>query len=414
MRRRVYVTGIGAVSPLGNTVDDTWSGLLAGRSGIRVLSGIDLTDLDVRIGGEIRDFDPTAAMRPAEVRRQDPHAWFGVAAAAEAMDMSGLAQQDRLVEPHRFGVLTATGYGPGKLVQAATMTVHDRGVRTTSPHLSVYGSPDAISATLTSVYDAMGPSYAVSAACATGTIALGLALRTIRHGYADALLVVGAEDSLTRQDIASTANAGALTKLFNDAPERASRPFDRSRSGFVMSAGAAALVLESEDLVARRGGSPLAELQGYGESSDAYHPTAPHPQGVGARLAMVEALSDAGAEPGSIDYVNAHGTSTKLNDAIELRAITEVFGDRARAVPISSTKSMTGHLLGAAGALEAVVSVLTLRDGFVPPTINLEDPEFEGYDLVPNVARRVGVERVMSNSFGFGGHNAAIVCGRAA
>lgn len=413
MNETVCVTGVGIVSPVGNSADQAWKAVCAGESGIATLSRVDLTDMSVHIGGEVKDFDPSTVMPPVDARKQDSHAWYGIGAAVEAVEASGLLADDRGPAPDRLGVVVATGYGPTKMVHAGTRTLDSRGPRAVPPGLTVFGSSDAVPAYLSLRYGAMGPSHAVSAACASGTIALGEAFRAIRHGYADAVVVVGAEDSLTRLDVASTANTRALTRSWNDEPTRASRPFDRSRSGFVMSAGAAALVLEAGSLVERRGARPLATLRGYGVSTDAYHLTAPHPEGAGAVLAMRQALVDAQLTPEEVDYVNAHGTSTTLNDATELRAITTVWGGRIPRIPISSTKSMTGHLLGAAGTLEAAFCVLALRDGMVPPTINLDDPEFPEFDLVPHVARRVDLDVVMSNSFGFGGHNATVVLQRA-
>jgi 3-oxoacyl-[acyl-carrier-protein] synthase II len=275
--------------------------------------------------------------------------------------------------------------------------------------VTIYGGADALSSYLGVQYRAMGTTHGVSAACATGTVGIGEATRMIRHGYSEAVLVVGADDSLNRQDIASTANLRALASNRNETPTSASRPFDRDRSGFVMSSGAGALLLESERSVEKRNSTPLAEVVGYGCSSDAHHATAPHPDGVGAQIAMSDALADGNIATTNIDYINAHGTGTAYNDATELKAISEVFRKHAFKVPISSTKSMTGHLLGAAGALEAILCVLALRDQVIPPTINLDNSDFPEFDLVPHTARNAKLRTVLSNSFGFGGHNASLV-----
>ena len=408
MTTPVVITGVGVVSPVGNDAVSAWNSVRNGRSGIATLTGIDLDGMSVRIGGEVRGFDASSVMQPCDARKQDAHARYGIAAAIEAAGQAGLLGEGA-VAPERLGVVVATGYGPTSMVHEGTRTLDARGPRAVPPGLTVYGSADAASAYLSVRLGARGPSHAVSAACASGTIALGEAMRTVRHGYADVMVVVGAEDALTRQDIASTANTRALARDRNGDPEGACRPFDRARSGFVMSAGGAALVVESEAVAERRGARPLAVVRGYGVSSDGYHPTAPDPTGAGAASAMAAALRDAGVTQRDIGYINAHGTGTVLNDATELAAITTVWGPGGAGVPISSTKSTTGHLLGAAGTLEAVLCVMALRDQVLPPTINLDDPEFPEFDLVPHRARGAEFDLVVSNSFGFGGHNASLV-----
>ncbi|WP_180536003.1 beta-ketoacyl-[acyl-carrier-protein] synthase family protein [Micrococcus luteus] len=407
--RTVMVTGLGAVTSLGNTIEETWASALQGKSGIRRLEGVDLTGMRVTIGGQVRDFDPQDFMTYQDARRHDSHAWYGIAAAQEALRGSGCLVEGPLrIDTDRMGVTTATGYGPSKINQDGTLTLAQRGPRALPPHLAVYGSPDIVGAHLSIEYGIRGASYALSAACATGAIALGEALRAIRHGYLDSVLVVGAESSLNRQDVSTTANTRALTTEWNDDPEGASRPFDRRRSGFVMAAGAAAVLLESAESAQRWGREPIVELAGYGVTTDGHHMTAPDPEGRGTSAAMRAALEDADMGPDDIDYVNAHGTSTELNDVNELHAISKVFGERAQRMPISSTKSMTGHLLGAAGVLEAVLTTMMIRHGILLPTINLTDPEFPEYDLVPET-RPANVGAAMSNSFGFGGHNASII-----
>lgn len=407
--RTVMVTGLGAVTSLGNTVEETWANAVQGTSGIRRLEGVDLEGMRVQIGGQIRDFDPQDFMSFQDARRHDTHAWYGIAAAQEALRSSGCFEEGPLrIDVDRMGVTTATGYGPSKINQDGTLTLAERGPRALPPHLAVHGSPDIVGAHLSIEYGIRGASYALSAACATGSIALGEAMRAIRHGYLDSVLVVGAESSLNRQDISTTANTRALTTAWNDDPSGACRPFDRGRSGFVMAAGAAAVLLESEESAGEWGREPIVELAGYGVTTDGHHMTAPDPSGRGTSAAMRYALLDSGMEPDDIDYVNAHGTSTELNDANELHAISNVFGERAKRMPISSTKSMTGHLLGAAGVLEAVLTSMMIRRSVLLPTINLTDPEFPEYDLVPH-SRPATIRAAMSNSFGFGGHNASII-----
>ncbi|OUE29675.1 3-oxoacyl-[acyl-carrier-protein] synthase 2 [Clavibacter michiganensis] len=405
----VVVTGLGAITSLGGTVEEVWSSVLAGRSGIRRLSGIDTEGMAITYGGEVTGFDPLEHFTRAESRRLDPQTWYGLVAGRAALASAGIAGREDVSRPEEFGVLAPTGYGPTRVLEDAVRMLQAKGPRFVSPNLTVYGSPDTTGAILSMEYGARGENFSLAAACASGTIAIGDALRTLRHGYAEMILVVGSEDTLTVKDLSSTANARALATGFDDDPSRASRPFDRGRNGFVMSSGAAAMLLETAGSAARRGVEPLASVIGYGASSDAHHVTAPHPEGTGAMDAVNRALADARLDATAIDYVNAHGTSTVLNDATEILALTRALGDHAHRIPISSTKSTTGHLLGAAGVLEAVLSVLALRDGVAPPTINLDDTEFPAYNLVPHEAQATELDVVLSNSFGFGGHNASVL-----
>ncbi|MEO7124010.1 MAG: beta-ketoacyl-[acyl-carrier-protein] synthase family protein [Lacisediminihabitans sp.] len=400
--QRAVVTGIGAITPCGLDVASTWDAVVAGRSGIRAFESVDVSDLAVAVGGEVRGFDPLAYVSHTDARRLDRHALYAIAAAAEAMQ--GFVPAD----PARFGVTVATGSGPVSLIQDATRALDHDGARRIPPGVVVYGGPDAAAAYLSQRYGARGASVGTSATCASGTVALGDAMRAIRHGYADAVLVVGADDCLNRVNLAVNSTLGSLAPGWTDEPERASRPFDRARSGFVMSAGAAALVVESEEHARRRGAAVLGEIAGYGVSSDAYHPTAPRPDGSGAIAAMRAAFDDSRVTASDIDHVNAHGTGTLLNDEMESGALRAVFSGVAT-VPVTSTKSTTGHLLGAAGTLEAIFSLLAMRDGVIPPTINLDDPAFPELDVVANVARELRMRAVLSNSLGFGGHNAALV-----
>ncbi len=402
-RSRAVVTGMGAVTPNGLDLRSTWDAVVSGRSGIRALEGVDVSDLAVKVGGEVRGFDPLDHVSRSDVRRLDRHALYAVAAAAEAM--VGFTAAD----PTRFGVTAATGSGAVTLTQEAVRALDAHGPRRVPPGVVVYGGPDAAAAFLSERYGARGPGVGTSATCASGAVGLGDALRAIRHGYADAVLVVGADDCLNRVNLAVNSMLGALAPGYEDEPWRASRPFDRARSGFVMSAGATALLVESEAHARRRGADVLGEIAGYGVTSDAYHATAPRPDGSGAAAAMRQALDDARISPADVDHVNAHGTGTPLNDAMETAALRTVFGDALGAVPVTSTKSTTGHLLGAAGTLEAALSLLAMREGAIPPTINLDDREFPELDVVAHEARAAMPRTVLSNSFGFGGHNAALV-----
>ncbi len=400
---RALVTGLGAVTPNGLDLASTWDAVVRGRSGIRALEGVDVADLSVKVGGEVRGFDALAHVPRSDARRLDRHALYAIAAAAEAM--AGFESAD----PWRFAVTAATGSGAVSLTHDAVRALDAHGPRRVPPGVVVYGGADAAAAYLSERHGARGATVGTSATCASGTVALGDALRTIRHGYADAVLVVGADDCLNRVNLGVNATLGALAAGFEDEPWRASRPFDRARSGFVMSAGAAAVLVESEEHARRRGAEVLGELAGYGVTSDAFHATAPRPDGSGAAAAMRAALEDARLSPAAVDHVNAHGTGTERNDAMEAQALAEVFRDALAALPVTSTKSTTGHLLGAAGTLEAALSLLAMRDGAIPPTINLDDPAFPELDVVASDAREARQRVVLSSSFGFGGHNAAIV-----
>lgn len=407
----VVITGLGAVTSLGHTLAETWEGLREGRSGVRPLTGIDTTGLAVTFGGEVVDLDAERHLSRLDARRLDRQTVYGVVAGRAALADAGFHSAADVEDPEEFVILSPTGYGPTHMIESSLAALEAKGPRHVSPNLTVFGSPDATGARLSEEFGARGENFSLAAACASGTIAMGHALRMIRHGYATRVLVVGSEDTLTRKDIASTANTRALVTSYADQPDRASRPFDRERAGFVMSSGAAAVMLESAVVARRRGARVLARVLGFGGTSDAHHPTAPHPEGRGARDAMRRALADARLDPGVVDYVNAHGTSTQLNDRTEILAIREVFGAHAHRMPISSTKSMTGHLLGAAGVLEAAITVLAIRDAVAPPTRNLDDSEFPDHELVAHQAQERPIGVALSNSFGFGGHNSAILLG---
>ncbi|REJ08246.1 beta-ketoacyl-[acyl-carrier-protein] synthase family protein [Microbacterium bovistercoris] len=410
MNRHVVVTGLGAITPSGLDVPALWDSVVHGRSAITALDAPEFADLPVRIGGQVRGFDAASVLEPSLARRLSPLQHWAVAAADQAMAQAGATAPPW--DASRFGVLAATGSGPIDAMQQATRALDAKGPRGVPLTLVVYGAPDAAAALLSQRYGAQGPAHGITATCASSAIGLGDALRRIRHGYADAVLVVGMEDCLNPVNLASNANLRALASGYESDPASASRPFDRARRGFVMAQGAAAILLEAAEIADARGAAPLAELAGFGESSDAHHPTAPEPQGRGAALAITTALADAGISVADIDHVNAHGTGTPAGDRAELQALRSALGEHLPGIPITATKSSTGHLLGASGAVEAVFAVQSLLTGILPPTINLDDPEFGDVDIVTD-ARAHPVETVLSNSFGFGGHNGALVLRRA-
>ncbi|WP_320068868.1 beta-ketoacyl-ACP synthase II [Micromonospora sp. RTGN7] len=405
-RKRVVITGQGAVTPIGLNVDDFWESLTQGRSGVDRITQFDAGDLPVQIAGEVRGFDPSDYMPRTVSRRIDRFAQFAVAAALQAVENSKLVLHSS--DNPRVGVLVGSGYGPTNLIQNCALQFREKGIRGIAPWVSAASAIDSAAGEVALRLRATGPSGAVSTACASGTTAIGQAMRMIQQGQVDVFVAGGSDDSVTPVDVASGASTRALSRR-NDDPQRASRPFDRARDGFVMAGGAGIVVLESLDHAVARGAQILAEVAGYGETSDAHHPTAPHPEGLGAQRAMRMALQDAGVAPHEIDYINAHGTSTQLNDRTESAAIRQVFGEQALRIPISSTKSMTGHMIGAAGSVELIATVKAIHQGLVPPTINCEDPEDAELNYVPNAAQQHQVSIAMSNSFGFAGHNAVLV-----
>lgn len=410
-RRRAVITGMGAVTPSGLSADELWQSVSTGQSAIDVLQGEEFASLPVRIGGQVRGFASGEVPTPTLARRLSPVQQWAYAAAVQARRQNGYTRGMPWVPP-RFAVIGATGSGPVDQQQRATRLLDAKGPRAVPPTLAVHGAPDSVVALLSQHMQAAGTSYAISATCASGALALGEGMRRIRHGYADAVLVVGYEDCLGPVNLASNANLRSLAAGYEDEPQAASRPFDRARSGFVMSQGAAAILLEAEDVVRGRATEVLAVLEGFGESSDTFHPTLPQPDGAGAALAIRGALEDAGIAPDDIDHINAHGTGTPAGDVAELRAFERALGERARSIPLTATKSSTGHLLGAAGVVEAILAVQSIRTGLLPPTLNLTDPEEPGWDYVTS-PRSARVDRVLSTSFGFGGHNGALVVARA-
>ncbi|MGI8809570.1 MAG: beta-ketoacyl-ACP synthase II [Acidimicrobiales bacterium] len=402
-RRRVVVTGVGTINPLGNDVATTWDAMCTGTSGIAPVTLFDATGFPARIAGEVKGFDPQAIFGRRRARHLDRFAQFAIVATSEAMDMANL---DVAADPWRVGVAYGTALGGLGTLEENVRTLSARGPSRVSPYMSAMILPNIAAGEIAMTWGVKGPNTCTVTACAASAHALGSGYDMIRLGRVDAMICGGAEAAITPIGLAGFAATAALSTR-NDEPERASRPFDAERDGFVTGEGAATVVLEERESALRRGATVLAELVGYGATSDAHHITAPHPSGDGAVHSMRMALDDAGLLPADVSYVNAHGTSTVLNDRIETLAVRTVLGT---GVPLSSTKSMTGHLLGAAGALEAVVCVQALQNALVPPTINLQVPDPEcDLDYVPNHARPIPVDVAMSNSFGFGGHNATLV-----
>lgn len=406
MHEKVVITGMGAVTPVGLGVGATWRALAEGRSGIGPITKFDATAFDTRIAGELKGFDPGDYMDRKEAKRNDPYAQYAIAAAKEAMEQSGLDPSEQ--NGNRMGCIIGSGIGGLTTWEAQHTILLEKGPSRVSPFFIPMMIADMASGQVSMIYGLRGSNFATVSACASGAHAIGEAFRLIQLGELDAALAGGAEATITPMALAGFCSLKALSTR-NDEPEKASRPFERDRDGFVLGEGAGVLVLESERHAKARGALILAELAGYGSTADAHHITAPAPGGEGAARAMGLALASAGARPEDVDYINAHGTSTELNDKFETMAIHTIFGARAKGIPVSSTKSMTGHLLGGAGAIELVVTVMVVRDGLLPPTINYDNPDPEcDLDYVPNQSRRANVRLALSNSFGFGGHNVAL------
>ncbi len=406
-QRRVAVTGLGLVSPIGNDVPSFWEAVKAGRSGIAPITLIDCSELSVKIAGEVKNFDPSIRMDAKEARKMDRFSQFAIYAALEALQDSGLAVGE--LDPYSTGVCLGTGQGGSTSIEEAFTRMCERGPGRIPPMTVAKALSNFGAANIALSVGAKGPCQCIVTACAAGTDALGTAMRWIRDGHADVVFAGGSEASITKMGIGSFAMVQALSQR-NDDPERASRPFDKDRDGFVMAEGAGVLVLEDWDRAVKRGVRIYCELAGFGTTCDAHHLTAPDPEGLGVSRAMTLAIKDAGLSPADIDYVNAHGTSTPMNDPIETKAIKHAFGDHARRLKVSSLKSMTGHCIGAAGGIEAVASVLAIRDQYFPPTINLDNPDPEcDLDYVPHKGVPGTIRAVVKNSMGFGGQNAAIV-----
>ena len=408
--RRVVITGLGVISPVGNDVETFWENIKSGKSGVGKITKFDATNFPVQIAAEVKDFDPLKYFDKREARRLDPFIQFAVAAAEEAVKSAGL--EDESIDKERVGVLIGSGIGGIQTIEEQHEILLKKGPRRVSPYCVPMEIINMASGVVSMRFGFKGPNISVVTACATGTHAIGEAFRTIAYGDADVMVAGGAESCITPLAVAGFAAARALSTR-NDEPEKASRPFEKNRDGFVMGEGAGIVVLEEYEHAKRRGAPIFAEIVGYGTSGDAYHMTAPAPQGEGAARAMRNALRDAGISPEDIDYINAHGTSTKFNDLYETMAIKSVFKEHAYKVKISSIKSMIGHLLGAAGGVEVISSVLTLKTGIIPPTINYEEPDPEcDLDYTPNKAVEADVKYVLKNSFGFGGTNACLVLKR--
>jgi 3-oxoacyl-[acyl-carrier-protein] synthase II len=405
--KRVVVTGMGLITSLGHTVEETWAGLCQGRSGIGPITSFDATDYTVRFAGEVRDFDPSPYMDHKEIRRNDPFTHLAVGAARQALEQSRLSITGQNAPD--IGVCIGSGIG-------GLLTLHDqfavlfgKGPSRVSPFVVPMMMINAAPGMVSLITGAQGPAWAPVSACATGGNAVGEAFETIRRGAAKAMMAGGSEKAVSPLGMAAFANMHALSRR-NDDPQAASRPFDAERDGFVMGEGAGVLVLEDLDFALERDAPILAELVGYGSTADAYHITEPAPGGEGLLRAMRRALDVAGLAPEAVDYINAHGTSTRFNDSHETEAIKTCFGSYAHTVAISSTKSMMGHTFGAAGAIEAAICVLSIVDGIIPPTINLDHPDPEcDLDYVPHQARKSEVKVALSNSMGFGGHDTALV-----
>lgn len=403
---RVVITGIGAVTPIGNTAQEYWDGLLAGKNGIAPITRFDTEGYKASVAGEVKDFDPTAYIDKREAKHMDRFCQYALAAAAQAMEQSGLKEGS--FDPFRAGTLVSSGIGGIQTFSDEQTKLNERGARRVSPFCIPMMIGNMASAHISMTYGLKGSSLSVVSACASGTHAVGEGMRAIRHGYLDIAVVGGAESSIVPIAVAGFANMHALST--ESDPEVACCPFDARRSGFIMGEGAGVLVLESLSHAKARGATILAEVAGYGTTSDAYHITSPDPTGEGPARAMTMAIEDAGLTPADIDYINAHGTSTPVNDKCETDAIKMAFGESAQRVKISSTKSMTGHLLGAAGAIEAIACAMAVKEDKIPPTIHYEQPdETCDLDYVPNQAVSCPVSAAISNSLGFGGHNATIL-----
>ena len=408
--RRIVVTGAGAVTPLGNDVPSFWAAVRAGTSGAGPIERWDASAYETTFAAEVRDFDPAATVGRKEARRMDRYSQFAVAAARQAVADAGLVIAEG--EASRVGAIIATAIGGLETIEEGMQTLLEKGPSRVGPFFMPMMLPNMASGNVAIAVGAAGPNYAPVSACASAAHAIGEAAEIIRRGDADVMLAGGSESPVTRLSVAGFGAMGALSRR-NDDPARASRPFDAGRDGFVLGEGGAVLVLESEERALARDATILGEVTGYAMTDDAFHLVQPGPGGAGAARAMNLALQKADLRASQIDYVNAHGTSTPLNEKLETAALRTVFGDTLPHLPVSSTKSMTGHLLGAAGAIEAVISLMAIRDRVIPPTINYDTPDPDcDLDVVPNVARSGALRHVMSNSLGFGGHNVSVIFSR--
>ena len=408
--KRIVITGLGAVSPVGNDVPSSWKSLLAGKSGIGPITYFDASKFNSQIAGEVKDFDHTAHFTTKDTRRFARFVQYAVFAAAEAISDSGLDLEKE--DKNLLGAIIGSGIGSLKSIEREYEVYLNKGPSKISPFLIPRLITNEAAGQVSIKFGFKGPNFCVTTACASGSHSIGEAFRLLQHGDANAIVAGGTESSITYLGVGGFCSLRALS-CRNNEPEKASRPFERDRDGFIIAEGSGLVVLETLEHAQKRNARIYAELVGYGMSADAYHITAPDPQGDGAARAMTTALTDANLKPEDISYINAHGTSTKLNDKIETLAIKKVFGDYAKKIPISSTKSMTGHLLGAGGGFEFIACVLSMRDNMIHPTVNYENPDPEcDLDYVPNVSRKHQVDATLSNSLGFGGHNATLVLKR--
>lgn len=406
MKKRVVITGLGVVTAVGVGVDEFWNNIINGVSGIDRITLFDTSNFEVKIGAEVKDFDPSQYMDRKEVKRADRFVHFAVAAAKMALADSGLEINEANAE--NIGVVIGSGIGGIKTFEDQARICAEKGPKRVSPFFIPMMIPDMGSGFVSINTGAKGPNHTVVTACASGAHSIGDSFRIIQNGEAVAMITGGSEAAIAQVAYAGFTSAGALSTN-NDNPKGSSRPFDLNRDGFVMGEGSGILILEELEHAKERGARIYAEVIGFGESGDAYHMTSPDPEGDGAARAMVRAIADAGITKDQVSYINAHGTSTAANDKLETKAIKKVFGEAAGRIPLSSTKSMTGHLLGAAGGVEAIICALALKNGIIPPTINYETPDPEcDLDYVPNQARKADLEYVLSNSLGFGGHNACL------
>ena len=409
MKRRVVITGMGVVHSLGKDIDTFWNALKEGKNGIKTVTKFDTTDFTTKVAAQVDDFDPTVCIDKKEAKRMDLFAQFAVVAAQQAVEMAGIDFSK--MDPFRAGVLIGSGVGGIETLENNCRTLIEKGPKRVSPFFVPMMIGNMASGQVAIRFGIKGYNACVVTACATANHSVGDAMRVIQNGYADVMITGGAEASITPLGFVGFCASRAMTE--NEDPITACRPFDKDRDGFVMGEGAGLLLIEEYEHAVNRGAKILAELVGYGCTCDAYHMTAPSPNGDAGTRCMQLAIEDAGIAPEQIGYVNAHGTSTPLNDPLESKVIRQVFGDYASKLPVSSTKSMTGHLLGAAGGIEAIISIMALKEGFLPPTINLvnQDPECD-LDYIPNKGRNKQVEYVLSNALGFGGHNGVLVLKR--
>ena len=406
-KRRVVVTGLGMVSPVGLNVEDSWRAILAGQSGVKLIETFDASDISCKICSSVKNFDVQNYMSDKEARKRDLFIQYGIAASKQAIEDANLQVTEENAD--RIGLAIGSGIGGLPFIEKSTTILNESNARRISPFFIPGAIINMIAGTVSIMYGMRGPNIAVVTACTTATHNIGLAARTIAYGDADVMLAGGSEMATTKLGISGFAAMRALSTR-NDAPEKASRPWDKDRDGFILGDGAGVLVLESYEHAKARNAKIYAELVGFGMSADASHITTPHPEGRGAANSMANALRDANMQLEDVDYINAHGTSTQVGDELEITAIKRCFGDHAYKLAVSSTKSMTGHLLGAAGSVEAIFSILALRDQVAPPTINLDNPS-EGCDLnlVPQEAQAMKLRAVLSNSFGFGGTNGSLI-----